>query len=119
MTAVLHTWGQKLDQHVHVHLIVTGGGLDATRQQWVACKPPDFLFPVRAVSKGFRGKVLAGFRRLRQQAQLTCAELGQAGAWRMFLATRKGVQSGVTAALSGDAASVRSTICEGAEALAA
>jgi hypothetical protein len=90
MTAVLHTWGQKLDQHVHLHLIVTGGGLDATRQQWVACKRSDFLFPVRAMSKMFRGKFLAGLRRLRQQAKLTLVsasiDLTRDGAWRIFLA---------------------------------
>jgi len=91
MTAVLHTWGQRLDQHVHLHLIVTGGGLDAARQHWVACKRPDFLFPVRAMSKMFRGKFLAGLRRLRQQGKLTFAgastELSTDGAWRLFLAT--------------------------------
>jgi hypothetical protein len=90
MTAVLHTWGQKLDQHVHLHLIVTGGGLDATGQHWVACKRPDFLFPVRALANMFRGKFLAGLRRLRQQAKLTfagaSAELSTDGAWRLFLA---------------------------------
>lgn len=90
MTAVLHTWGQKLDQHVHLHLIVTGGGLDAARQQWVACKRPDFLFPVRALSKVFRGKFLDGLRRLRRQAKLTftgaSAELAPDGAWRLLLA---------------------------------
>jgi hypothetical protein len=90
MTAVLHTWGQKLDQHVHLHLIVTGGGLDAACQQWVACKRPDFLFPVRAMSKMFRGKFLAGLRRLRQQGKLTLvgasAELSTDRVWRIFLA---------------------------------
>jgi hypothetical protein len=90
MTAVLHTWGQKLDQHVHLHLIVTGGGLDAARQQWVTCKRPDFLFPVRPMSKMFRGKFLAGLCRLRQQGKLTfagaSAELTTDGAWRLLLA---------------------------------
>jgi hypothetical protein len=90
MTAVLHTWGQKLDQHVHLHLIGTGGGLAATRQHWVPCKRPDFLFPVRALSKMFRGKFLAGLSRLRQQAKLTFdgarADLNTDGSWRILLA---------------------------------
>lgn len=90
MTAVLHTWGQQLDYHVHLHLIVTGGGLDATGQRWVACKRRDFLFPVRAVSKVFRGKFLAGLRRLRSHAELTFPgagpDLGRDGAWRLCLA---------------------------------
>jgi Putative transposase/Transposase zinc-binding domain len=53
MTAVLHTWGQTLQYHPHVHCIVPGGGpsLDGTR--WVACRPSFFL-PVRVLSRLFR-----------------------------------------------------------------
>lgn len=58
--AVLHTWGQKLDLHVHLHCIVTAGGLDPTHRRWVGRR--GFLFPVRAMSRVFRGKYLAGLR---------------------------------------------------------
>ncbi len=53
LVAVLHTWGQKLHHHPHVHCVVPGGGpsLDGTR--WVACRPGFFL-PVRALSRLFR-----------------------------------------------------------------
>jgi hypothetical protein len=53
MTMVLHTWGQTLQHHPHVHCVVTGGGpsLDGTR--WVACRPGFFL-PVRVLSRLFR-----------------------------------------------------------------
>jgi hypothetical protein len=82
--------GSETRPAVHLHLIVTGGGLDAARQHWVPCKRPDFLFPVRALSKVFRGKFLAGLRRLRQQGKLTfaaaSAELTTDGAWRIFRA---------------------------------
>lgn len=50
---VLHTWGQKLNQHYHVHCIVTGGGLDEARQ-WRATRS-DYLFPVEAMMPVFRG----------------------------------------------------------------
>jgi hypothetical protein len=65
---VLHTWGQNLHHHPHVHCVVTGGGLscdqagkmDAT-PRWLACRPGFFL-PVRVLSRVFRGKFLAGLR---------------------------------------------------------
>ena len=57
---ILHTWGQTLVSHVHVHLIVTGGGLD-DRGKWVFPRYKDkFLFPVKAMSKVFRGKFIEG-----------------------------------------------------------
>jgi hypothetical protein len=53
VTAVLHTWGQTLQHHPHIHCVVPGGGpsLDGTR--WVACRP-DFFLPVRVLSRLFR-----------------------------------------------------------------
>ena len=55
---VLHTWGRNLGQHVHVHCIVTGGGLSSDGESWLAPPHSGFLFPVRALSKVFRGKYL-------------------------------------------------------------
>ena len=62
---VLHTWGQNLHHHPHVHCVVTGGGLSCDAQgqveappRWVACRPGFFL-PVRVLSRVFRGKFLA------------------------------------------------------------
>ena len=57
-TLVLHTWGQTLTQHLHVHALVTGGALSADGQ-WHAPRR-GFLFPVKALSKVFRAKFLAG-----------------------------------------------------------
>jgi hypothetical protein len=58
VVAVLHTWGQTLHHHPHVHCVVPGGGpsLDGTR--WVACRPGFFL-PVRVLSRVFRRLFLA------------------------------------------------------------
>jgi hypothetical protein len=65
---VLHTWGQNLHHHPHVHCVASGGGLSCNAQgvvdaapHWVACRPGFFL-PVRVLSRVFRGKFLAGLR---------------------------------------------------------
>lgn len=63
ITAVLHTWTQRLDLHVHLHCIVTAGGLDPTGTRWVKCSR-GFLFSVRALSRVFRGKYIDALRRL-------------------------------------------------------
>lgn len=65
---VLHTWGQTLQHHPHMHAVVTGGGLSCNRQgrvdaepAWRACRP-GFLLPVRVLSRVFRGKYLERLR---------------------------------------------------------
>jgi hypothetical protein len=63
ISAVLHTWTQRLDLHIHLHCIVTAGGLDPTGRRWVK-SPRGFLFSVRALSRVFRGKYLDALRRL-------------------------------------------------------
>ena len=60
--AVLHTWGQALTHHPHLHCVVAGGAFDAVSGTWNATKRR-FLFPVKAMSKVFRGKMLAELRR--------------------------------------------------------
>jgi hypothetical protein len=74
---VLHTWGQNLHHHPHVHCVVTGGGLSCNPQgvvdaspRWVACRPGFFL-PVRVLSRVFRGKFLAGVRAAFADGRLT------------------------------------------------
>lgn len=63
--AVLHTWGQNLHHHPHLHCIVSGGGLSCNARgkvdqqpRWLSCRPGFFL-PVRVLSRLFRGKSLA------------------------------------------------------------
>jgi hypothetical protein len=67
--AVLHTWGQNLQHHPHVHCVVPGGGLSLDGSQWVACHNSFFL-PVRVLSRIFRGKFLAGLRTAFQRGRL-------------------------------------------------
>lgn len=61
LIAVLHSWGQTLSYHPHLHCIVPGGGpsLDGTR--WVACRP-NFFLPVRVLSRLFRRLFLQALR---------------------------------------------------------
>jgi hypothetical protein len=64
VTAVLHTWTRSLELHPHLHCIVTGGGLSAKGDRWVAARGRDqYLFPVNVLSSLFRGKFLAGLVR--------------------------------------------------------
>jgi hypothetical protein len=58
LVAVLHTWGQTLHHHPHVHCVVPGGGLSPDGMRWVACRPGFFL-PVRVLSRLFRRLFLA------------------------------------------------------------
>jgi hypothetical protein len=51
--AVLHTWGQTLVHHPHLHCVVPGGGLSPEGDRWIACRPGFFL-PVRVLSRFFR-----------------------------------------------------------------
>jgi Putative transposase/Transposase zinc-binding domain len=70
ITAVLHTWGQKLDFHPHLHCIVTAGALSPDRKQWHSPKQRKFLFPLRALGALFRGKFLAGLAQMLDGAEL-------------------------------------------------
>lgn len=92
ITMVLHTWGQKLDQHIHVHCVVTGGALSPDGERWIPAKP-GFLFPVRALSAVFRGKYLDELAQAYQRDELhfggSTAPLGDIAAFRGLLATLK------------------------------
>jgi len=69
ITAVLHTWSQTLGDHYHLHGIVTGGGVARDHSRWVATAP-HYLFAVRALSRMFRGKYLAGLNALHAAGKL-------------------------------------------------
>jgi hypothetical protein len=59
--AVLHTWGQTLHHHPHLHCIVPGGGIAADQTRWIAC-PAGFFLPVRVLSRRFRAVFLHHLR---------------------------------------------------------
>lgn len=59
VTAILHTWGQSLIEHVHLHCVVTGGALTDDGARFIRC-PSGFLFPVKALGTVFRAKYVQG-----------------------------------------------------------
>jgi hypothetical protein len=70
ISALLHTWGQKLDFHPHLHCIVTAGALSPDGKQWRSPKQRKFLFPLRALGALFRGKFLAGLAQMLDSGEL-------------------------------------------------
>ena len=89
-TMVLHTWSQTLEYHLHVHCVVTGGALAPDESRWIPTKRRDFLFPVKALARVFRGKYLTALRSAYAQDRLQCAgataPLGDARTFQRFLA---------------------------------
>ena len=69
ITAILHTWGQNLMNHPHLHCLVTGGGLTALNT-WAGPKQTRWLFPVHAVAQMFQGKFCAGLLQLHTTGKL-------------------------------------------------
>jgi hypothetical protein len=84
ITMVLHTWGQTLTEHFHVHCVVSGGGLALDSSAWVSLPKAQkrtrrpFLFPVAALSAVFRGKYIAALQHARHHGELRFA--GQSAA---------------------------------------
>jgi len=91
VTAVLHTWGQTLTEHVHVHCLVSGGGLSLDGESFrrVPKRRRPFLFPVKALSRSFRDRFVAELRRLHRGGELRfagqSAYLTQPACWETFL----------------------------------
>ena len=87
--AVLHTWGQQLHHHPHLHCVLPAGGLTPDGTQWMPCRPHFFL-PVRVLSRRFRRLYLAGLAHLYGQGHLTfagrCQDLAEPMPWQRLLA---------------------------------
>ena len=69
ITAVLHTWTRELEFHPHLHCIVTGGGLSADGTTWIPARRK-YLFPVKVLSRLFRGLFLDGLRRAHEAGEI-------------------------------------------------
>jgi hypothetical protein len=67
--SVLHTWGQNLQHHPHVHCVIPAGGLSRDHQRWIHPRYSFFL-PVKVLSRVFRGKFIAGLKGAFQQGKL-------------------------------------------------
>jgi len=93
-TAVLHTWGQKLQRHVHLHCLVTGGALSLDHKQW---KPTSdkFLVDVKELAKVFRERFCQIIRRYRHKDQLTfkrdAAYLASSEAFEAFMQEQEAI----------------------------
>jgi hypothetical protein len=87
-TAILHTWGQNLLFHPHLHCVVTGGGLDSKGRRWVKGSTKFFL-PVKVMGRLFRGKFLHALKKAYQEGRLqlegTTQILQNPSAWIKFL----------------------------------
>ena len=88
--AILHTWGQTLTPHPHIHCVVPGGGLSPDHSRWIASRS-NFLLPVKVLSRVFRGKFVAGLRRLFARHQLRffgeCRPIQEEKRFAVFLRT--------------------------------
>jgi putative transposase/transposase-like zinc-binding protein len=87
--AILHTWGQTLVRHPHVHCVVPAGGLSPDHQRWVRPKYAGFFLPVKVLSRVFRGKFVAALRRAYARDQLDLAgateDLRDPARWHAFI----------------------------------
>lgn len=85
--AILHTWGQNLMDHPHIHCVVPGGGLSTDGHRWVSCRK-GFFIPVRVMSALFRGKFLDYLKRSYAGGKLmlpgSIAQLQEPGDFEIF-----------------------------------
>jgi hypothetical protein len=87
--SILHTWGQTLVRHPHVHCVVPAGGLSLDHERWIHPKYTGFFLPVKVLSRVFRAKFVAALRRAYDRNELDLAGgseyLRDRGAWRAFV----------------------------------
>jgi hypothetical protein len=86
--SVLHTWGQNVLHHPHVHCVIPAGGLSLDHQRWIRPRYAFFL-PVKVLSRVFRGRFTAGLKRAFRKRQLafpgSLQPLAKEPAFRSFL----------------------------------
>jgi hypothetical protein len=86
--AVLHTWGQNLVHHPHLHCVVPGGGLSPDGKRWIACRPGFFL-PVRVLSRFFRRRFIELLEQAYSRGELeffsALAELRERAAFSRYI----------------------------------
>ena len=87
--SILHTWGQTLVRHPHVHCVVPAGGLSPDHQRWIPPQHAGFFLPVKVLSRVFRGKFVAALRRAYTRDQLDLSgrteHLRDPTAWHAFV----------------------------------
>ena len=87
--SVLHTWGQNLHHHPHVHCVVPAGGISPDGKKWIHTKKKDFFLPVRVLSRVFRGKFISLLKKAHQRGDLELhgrlAHLSDPNQWNRWL----------------------------------
>jgi predicted RNA-binding Zn-ribbon protein involved in translation (DUF1610 family) len=87
--SILHTWGQTLVRHPHVHCVVPAGGLSPDHQRWIPPKYAGFFLPVKVLSRVFRGKFVEALRRAYDRNELDLASatepLRDPAQWHAFV----------------------------------
>jgi hypothetical protein len=87
--SILHTWGQTLVRHPHVHCVVPAGGLAPNHQAWIHPKYEGFFLPVKILSRVFRGKFVDALRRAYDRNELDLAggseHLRDPAQWHAFI----------------------------------
>lgn len=87
--SILHTWGQTLVRHPHVHCVVPAGGLAFDHAQWIHPRYAGFFLPVKVLSRVFRGKFVEALRAAHDEGDLDLAgasePLQAPRAWRTFV----------------------------------
>ena len=87
--SILHTWGQTLVRHPHVHCVVPAGGFGPADQRWVHPKYAGFFLPVKVLNRVFRGKFVEGLRRAYARGELdlsgATAALRESTHWHAFV----------------------------------
>ena len=87
--SILHTWGQTLVRHPHVHCVVPAGGLSADHQRWIRPKSTSFFLPVPVLRRVFRGKFVEALRHAYTRGELdlagATASLRNPARWRTFV----------------------------------
>jgi putative transposase/transposase-like zinc-binding protein len=90
--AVLHTWGQNLVHHPHLHCVIPGGGLSPDGKRWISCRP-DFFLPVKVLSRLFRRLFLESLQKTFDSGKLrfsaSLESLGDRQAFVRYLAPLK------------------------------
>jgi hypothetical protein len=87
--SILHTWGQTLVRHPHVHCVLPAGGLSFDHQRWIRPKDAGFFLPVKVLSRVFRGKFVAALRQAYTRDHLDLAggteHLRDPARWHAFI----------------------------------
>jgi len=87
--SILHTWGQTLVRHPHVHCVIPAGGLSPDHQRWIHPKYAGFFLPVKVLSRVFRGKFVEALQRAYTRDELdlagATAPLRDPAQWRVFV----------------------------------